>query len=144
MKPIGLCFLVLAAAGFVLSLASHVAAFQDKLGPLDEYVWTLHFGALLVCIPAAFAARRLTRGAARNGRWRSALRACPTWMKYGLLITIAYAIVNFAIFFFTPPKAESTGGMSPQAVRGFSGHWMALYWIALTLLYANAKTAPPV
>jgi len=65
-------------------------------------------------------------------------------MKYGLFITIAYAIVNFAIFLFTPAKSAGSANMSPEAVRGFSGHWMALYWAALTLLYADAKTASTV
>jgi hypothetical protein len=54
---------------------------------------------------------------------------------YGL---VGYALVNFAIFITTPIKGGA-GLMPPAVVRGFSGHWMAIYAIALAVLYSVAK-----
>ena len=67
MKPLIYCFAALAAIGLVLSIASHLAALQAKSGPLGNYTWTLHLGALAVCVPAAIVARRLRRGVAEVG-----------------------------------------------------------------------------
>ncbi len=124
------CSAAAAALGLALSVASHVAALQGKPGPLGKYTWILHFGALAICIPAAMVARK--------AKWKALLSGCPAWMKYVLYGFIAYAIVNFAIFFATPHAGEA-GLMPPAAVRGFSGHWMAIYAAAFAVLYSGAK-----
>ena len=36
-------------------------------------------------------------------------------------------------------KKAGAGLMPPAVVRGFSGHWMAIYAIALAVLYSGAK-----
>lgn len=125
----------LALAGFLLSVISYVAAIRNGQGPLGDRAWILHFGALLVLIPAAFAAYRLQAGCDRNQRWNAVLRGCPVWMKYALYLVLAYAIVNFAVFFFNPSKNPGA------AVRGFAGHWMACYAAALTVLYSDVKVS---
>jgi hypothetical protein len=61
-------------------------------------------------------------------------------MRYVLYALIAYAIVNFAIFMVTPQRAASAGLMPPAVVRGFSGHWMAIYAAAFAVLYSGMKT----
>jgi hypothetical protein len=137
-KPLIYGSAALAAIGLALSIASHVAALQGKPGPLGNYTWTLHIGALAVCVPAAIVARRITRGLPRKDQWKALLSGCPAWIKYVLYGLIGYALVNFAIFMATPHRAGA-GLMPPAVVRGFSGHWMAIYAIALTVLYSAAK-----
>ena len=137
-KPWTIGFAVLAAVGFALSIAAHVASFQGSQGPLGRYTWTLHMGALFICIPAALAARRLLRGVPRKEQWKALLRGCPAWTKYVLYGLVAYALVNFGIFLMSPGKGGA-GLMPPAAVRGFSGHWMAIYAMAFAVLYSGAK-----
>jgi len=138
MKPLIYCFAALAAIGLVLSIASHLAALQAKSGPLGNYTWTLHLGALAVCVPAAIVARRLRRGVPRKHQWKAVLAGCPTWMKYVLYGFLAYALVNFAIFMMAP-HSGGAGPMPPSVVRGFSGHWMAIFAGVLAILYSGAK-----
>jgi hypothetical protein len=123
--------LVVAALGLALSIASHVAALQGKPGPLGKYTWTLHLGALAICVPAAIVARK--------AKWKALLRECPAWMRYALYGFIAYAIVNFAIFIAIPQRGGAAGLMPPAVVRGFSGHWMAIYAAAFAVLYSGMK-----
>lgn len=120
-----------AALGLALSIASHVAALQGKPGPLGKYTWTLHLGALAICIPAAIVARK--------AKWKGLLSGCPAWMRYVVYALIAYAIVNFAIFMVRPHLGGSAGLMPPEAVRGFSGHWMAIYAATFAVLYSGVK-----
>ena len=138
MKPLIYCFAALAAVGLALSIASHLAALQAKSGPLGNYTWSLHLGALVVCVPAAKVARRLMRGVPRKDQWKALLAGCPVWMKYMLYGFLGYAVVNFAIFMVTP-HTRGTGPMPPSVVRGFSGHWMAIYAGALAIIYSGAK-----
>jgi hypothetical protein len=139
MKPLLYCSITLAVVGLALSIASHVAALEGKPGPLGDYTWTLHLGALAVCVPAAIVARRLTRGLPRKDQWRALLGNDPAWMKYVLYIFLGYALVNFAIFMATPQKGGA-GLMPPGVVRGFSGHWMAIYAAAFAVLYSGMKS----
>jgi membrane protease YdiL (CAAX protease family) len=143
MKPLIYCFAALAAIGLALSVASHLAALQAKSGPLGNYTWTLHLGALAVCVPAALVARRLTRGVPREDQLKALLAGCPTWMRYTLYGFLGYAVVNFAIFMLTP-HSGGTGPMPASVVRGFSGHWMAIYAGALAILYSGAKQGSAV
>jgi hypothetical protein len=139
MKPLLYCSIALAAVGLALSIASHIAALLGKPGPLGNYTWTLHIGALAVCIPAAIVARRLTRDLPRKNQWKALLAGDPAWMRYALYGFLGYALVNFAIFLATPQKGGS-GMMPPGVVRGFSGHWMAIYAAAFAVLYSGMKS----
>ena len=84
MKTLVYCSAALAAVGLVLSIASHVESLQGKPGPLGNYTWTLHLGALAVCVPAAIVARRLTRDLPHKDQWKALLGGCPAWTKYVL------------------------------------------------------------
>ena len=137
-KPLIYCSAALAAIGLALSIASHLAALQGKPGPLGNYTWTLHIGALAVCVPAAIVARRITRGLPRKDQWKALRSGCPAWTKYVLYGLVGYAVVNFAIFIATAKNA-GPGLMPPAVVRGLSGHWMAIYALALAVLYSGAK-----
>jgi hypothetical protein len=139
MKTLVYCSAALAAVGLVLSIASHVESLQGKPGPLGNYTWTLHLGALAVCVPAAIVARRLTRDLPHKDQWKALLGGCPAWTKYVLYGFLGYAVLNFAIFIATPHRGGA-GLMPPPVVRGFSGHWMAIYAAALAVLYSGAKT----
>ena len=105
MKTLVYCSAALAAVGLVLSIASHVESLQGKPGPLGNYTWTLHLGALAVCVPAAIVARRLTRDLPHKDQWKALLGGCPAWTKYVLYGFLGYAVLNFAIFIATPTAA---------------------------------------
>ena len=140
MKPVLNLFASLAAIGLVVSLVSHVYALFGLPGPLGDFSWVLHIGIFVVWIPAVIASQSLSRNVPSKDFWKAALRGCPPWMKYLTYFFFGYAIFNFAIFFITAPSHPPSGPMPPAVVRGFSGHWMAFYCAALSILYSKTRT----
>ncbi|HEV8583724.1 MAG TPA: hypothetical protein VGT02_02035 [Methylomirabilota bacterium] len=128
---------VVAGAGLVLSVLVHLSAVAGGPNPLGRAAWLLHGGIFVVWLPAVLCAQRLTRDARRSDFWRVALRGCPPWMRYMAYAFFAYAMLNFVLFI--------TGAFGDRddeivSVRGFSGHWMVFYSVALVLLYSYAHT----
>ena len=54
-------FIVLAAVGFVLSVAAHISAVAGHPIPGGKAVWALHIGIFIVWFPTVLVAYRLTR-----------------------------------------------------------------------------------
>ena len=139
MKIVLYFFLTLSALGLVLSITSHGAAILGTTGPLGDYSWALHVGIFVVWIPTVLIANRLTKDVPRKDFWKAALRGCPKWMTYMSYGFFGYAFLNFVLFAITAPKGHASNSMSPAVVRGFSGHWMAFYSVALSVLYSATR-----
>src|SRR5437588_175716 len=90
-------FIALAAIGFILSVAAHLAAIAGSPIPFGKAVWALHIGIFVVWLPTVLVSIRLTRGANRKDRWKIALAGCPKWMRTALYVLFAYAILNFIL-----------------------------------------------
>jgi hypothetical protein len=131
-------FAALSAIGLVLSVVSHLSALMGGSGPLGDKSWYLHLGIFVVWLPAVIAVNRLTREVPQKDSWKVIFRSCPPWMKYMTYSFFGYALLNFVIFMVNGSPSSGTGLMSPADVRGFSGHWMAFYSAALSVLYAAA------
>jgi hypothetical protein len=130
-------FILLAAVGFVLSVAAHLAAVAGSPIPFGKAVWALHIGIFVVWLPTVLVAYRLTRGTTRKDFWKIALVGCPKWMRTALYILFGYAILNFVLFFAaTAGQPQPEGDAPPEVVRGFSGHWMVFYGAAFATLYS--------
>ena len=140
---------IVAFAGFFASLLVHLITFLG-IDPSKHmpFVWGLHLGIFVVFIPMAIYQRR-TR---RNENWRASLDVTPRWAQYAVMAFLAYALINFALFFFL-----SEGGVpsvrdgkyvlhnhgkvvrelsedeyelqKAYVLRGFSGHWMIFYLV---------------
>src|SRR5713226_5525214 len=128
-------FAALAALGLALSVVSHVAALFGGVGPLGNRVLLLHIGIFFVWLPAALAAQRLARNSAGSHRWKAALRACPSWMRYSLSALFGYAVLNFVLCL---AKLRSGAPMTSVG-RGFSLHGMVCYEAAAAFLYSPAN-----
>jgi hypothetical protein len=130
-------FIALAALGFVLSVAAHIAAITGSPIRFGNAVWALHVGIFIVWLPTVLVAYRLTRGASRKDFWKIAMVGCPKWMRTALYIIFGYAILNFVLFMATAPShPPPQGDPPPEVVRGFSGHWMIFYGAAFAILYS--------
>jgi hypothetical protein len=135
-------FMVLAACGFALSVAAHIAALAGIAIPGGGQVWVLHIGIFVVWLPTVLVGNRIARYANRKDFWKVALAGCPAWMRRGLFVLFGYAIVNFILFIVsTTSQPKPTGAAPPSVTRGFSGHWMVFYAAAFATLY-SATHAP--
>lgn len=140
MNSVALAFAALAGIGLVLSLAVHLSALAgDAL--FGNAAFALHAGVFVVWIPTVIIARRTTRDFNSKDFWKAALRGCPAWMKWLTYGFFAYALVNFAYFLLTSAIASGHPSRPPQAamLRGFSGHWMAFYSAAMSVVYSSTR-----
>ena len=135
-------FIVLAAIGLILSLIVHLSALVGIDLGLGQAVWALHIGVFVVWLPTVSLVTIKTTGDFRRlDFWKAALRGCPDWMRKMTYGFFGYAVVNFIIFIFLTvnhPGSHSNEA-APVTLRGFSGHWMAFYSIALAALYSSTR-----
>jgi hypothetical protein len=132
-------FMLLAALGFVLSVAAHLLAITGIQIPGGGLVWGLHVGIFAVWIPAVLVSVQTARLGNRKDFWKIALAGCPPWMRYGLFVLFGYAIFNFILFISVAPAHTQQFGNTPppSVLRGFSGHWMIFYAAAFAILYCR-------
>src|SRR3990172_9366298 len=127
-------FIVLAAAGLILSIIVHLIALSGGKVPFENLSWGLHAGIFVVWLPAILTAQKLTKDFTRNDFWKAALRGCPTWMRRMTYFFFGYAIINFAIFMISmTATTKGTATSTETDLRGFSGPWMAFYSAALAM-----------
>jgi hypothetical protein len=132
--------MAIAALGLALSVLVHLAALFGLPSPLGEKSWILHVGIFVVWFPAVLIVQSLTRDFKQKDLWRAALRGCPVWMRRLVWIVAGYAMVNFAIFAYQMTGAKPTSQETPDEVwRGFSGHWMVFYSMAMAIFYSALR-----
>lgn len=133
--------LLLAGAGFFLSLTAHVLALLGRAMPGGGLVWMLHVGVFLVWIPAILLSRSKLQNVPRQNQMKAVLADCPVWMRRTVSVVFAYGFLNFILFMAsTMGHPKPTGTAPPAVIRGFSGHWMIFYGAAFVTLFSIIKT----
>ena len=142
MRILAYPFLLVAAAGFLLSFTAHVLALFGKAMPGGGLVWMLHVGIFVVWFSAILFSKRKLQNVPSQKQMNALLGDCPLWMRRAVKILFAYAIVNFFLFMAsTMGHPRPTGTAPPAVIRGFSGHWMIFYGVAFVTFY-SAINAP--
>jgi hypothetical protein len=137
MRALLIPFFLLAALGLALSVVAHVLALLGQTPPGGSLVMGLHAGIFVVWIPTILISLRLTKGSNRKDFWKIAMSGCPEWVRYAFYALFAYAIFNFILFFTSSHAASHHGGeVTPELIRGFSGHWMVFYAAACATMYS--------
>jgi hypothetical protein len=144
---------------FCVSMVVHVAAVlgvdvQDRV-PL---VWLLHVGVFVVAVPMILAMRKW-----KSGSFSSLLRGLPIWARAFTISLLAYVVLNFISFmasaadgqpaerdhrylledrgkFVRELTAEEYHSRCARTVRGFSGHWLAFYFLSFAVLVLHEET----
>ena len=134
-------FTLFSASGFILSLVVHILGLFNRVPFFGWFAMLLHFGIFVAILGAVIAFLRLRRSEGK-GFWKRTLQASPVWMRWGLVLIFIYALGNFFIFW---NELFNLHGKSPDeimaiVVRGFSGHWLFLYFGTFLVFYA-AKQA---
>lgn len=133
-------FTLFSATGFILSLVFHIFGLLNRVPFFGWFAILLHFGIFVAIVGAVIAFFQLRRSEGK-GFWKRALRGSPVWMRWGLLLFLIYALVNFFIFW---NELFDLHGKSPDEilavlVRGFSGHWLVIYFGTFLVFYAAKK-----
>ena len=156
---------LVALLGFLLSLAAHLAALLgvDVAAKLP-LVWLLHVGIFVVFIPFAFHSRKVLGPKLPFSEIR---KLFPGWVIGVGVGIFGYAIVNF-LWFILATHGGSPGiregkfilqnhghlireltaaeytAFKANEVRGFSGHWMAFYFIPFAYFMFCRKSTPTI
>jgi len=163
MKRLYLVFGLFALTGFVASVLVHLAALSGiDVAEQFPWVWSLHGGIFVVFVPYAILNRRKTGARQTWDMWRSELQPWTLFVATGLF---AYAFLNFFLFIDAGEGGNPTirdgkylllnhgtlireltlaqySALRANEVRGFSGHWMLLYFIPLAyFLFKKEKPA---
>lgn len=137
-----LVFMILAALGFVISLAAHLIALTGRMPPGGDAIFAMHTGIVVVWLPAVLVSIRVGYAQGSRslwsgwGRWRQALGGCPPWMIYAAYGLIGYALLNFVLAFASVGERLPNTGLESQTLRAFSGHWMLFYGLGFAILYS--------
>jgi len=131
---------MIAAVGFLASVACHLMGWLHIEPPWGKSVFVLHVGFLVLWFPLVMFANR-TMPKPGRGNFEHLLALLPKWVRtfiYGLGI---YALLNFAYFIFSTQQYPKHGVPFSIELRGFSGHWMLFYGIAAVGYVALARLA---
>jgi hypothetical protein len=146
---------LLAFIGLIVSALVHFSTFAG-IDPQQSlpYVWLLHIGIFVVAIPAAAVQGLLPRDP--GGKFKPFAFA-PKWMQQLTTAAFIYMFINFLTFavvmhsgspyrengqYLLRDHGKVVRQITEQEyhryraweVRGFSGHWMAFYSLAMTML----------
>lgn len=130
----------IAAVGFFASVACHLMGWLQVEPPWGNSVLVLHVGFLVLWFPLVIFANR-TMPKPGRGNMEHLLAVLPKWARtlaYGLFI---YALANLAYFMFSSSKYPKHEVPFTVKLRGFSGHWMLFYGIAVIGFVALARLA---
>lgn len=154
-------FSITAFIGFFTSLLVHLTTFLG-INPARHipWVWVLHLGIFVMFIPMFVAQGFTTKKDFR----REIFALIPPWAGYLTKAFFAYALINFALFFFLSDggvpqerdgkyvlhnhgdvirelSEEDYERQNAYVLRGFSGHWMVFYLIpSLYFWYRKDET----
>jgi hypothetical protein len=154
-----------AAICWILGLIVHIQSLIGiNVTEQFPYIWLLHVGIFVVWIPVVLDLnkndeyREAQRNRANPLKSISIIfKDVPQWLKILALVGFVYAIINFLLFMATQSgtpdfregqyilhnRGEVIKILTEQEyhhykaneVRGFSGHWLAFYGMAMALLY---------
>lgn len=156
---------IFALLGFVLSLVVHIAALSgiDVAGKIP-LVWSLHVGIFVAFIPFVLLSRKELGPKPTFTQLKGIF---PSWVGAICAVICAYALVNFLLFMLATHGGspsirdgkfilqdhgrlirEITSGeyasFKANEVRGFSGHWLAFYFVPFAYFMFRKKSTSSI
>ncbi|HEV2463904.1 MAG TPA: DUF3592 domain-containing protein [Acidobacteriaceae bacterium] len=140
-KPLLWPLMALSLIGLILSLWVHIGALAGRRVAPEALFFILHIGIFALWLPAILIAQKRIGNLQRKDFWKAVTSGAPEWIRYTVYGFGIYALVNFAIFMVHAPPDGTSGPLTPEMWRGFSGHWMVFYSAAFAIFY-SATVSP--
>jgi hypothetical protein len=131
---------MIAAIGFLASIACHLMGWLHIEPPWGKSVFVLHVGFLVLWFPLVIFANR-TMPRPGRGNFEHLLAELPKSVRVGASCLLAYALCNFAYFIYCTRQYPRHEVPFSLELRGFSGHWMLFYGMAAIGFVALARLA---
>jgi hypothetical protein len=133
------------------------------------FIWLLHLGIFVVWIPTVFEIRKRQQLEQKHSLTKNnplsffklMFSRTPKWLTIVAIVGFIYAIINFSLVFLSQTGTpdikdgqyilQNRGQLiriiteqeyhhyQANEARGFSGHWIAFYGIALAVLFPFGK-----
>ena len=130
----------ISAMGLVFSAVVHFCSLFHIYEPPRALWMLIYIGIIVVFYPACIISKKTRNEPNVKDSKKALFDACPRWLSImtGFLIMYALAGLIFFIFkrHFTSTVITDRQRVAANGFRGFSGHSMALYSLALALLYS--------
>jgi hypothetical protein len=131
---------MMAAAGFVASVACHFMGWLHLEPPWGKSVFVLHIGIFVLWFPLVlFANRTMPKGV--RGNMEHLLAELPGWVRRAGAVLFVYTLLNFGYFMYCASQYPKNGVPFYLELRGFSGHWILFYGVAAIGFIALARLA---
>ena len=98
----------------------------------SEMIMLINIGIFMVFWSAIINAKQIREEIGMVDSKELLFKICPRWLSAMTGFLIIYALISFIFFLFKRYHPNST----KIDFLGFSGHWMALYSLALAMLYS--------
>ena len=135
-----LLLIFISVTGLVLSTVIHFCSLFHIYESPRGLMILINIGIIFVFYPAWIISNRMRNKVNVKDFKKTLFDACPGWLSImnGLLIMYALGGLIFFLFkrHFAGPDISNGQGVMAEGFRGFTGHWMALYSLAFTLLYS--------
>ena len=117
--------------GFVLSAVIHLCSLFRIYESPREIKILIQIGIIAVFYPSWFISEKMRKEENITDYKKAILGVCPKWMLIlnSFLLVYAFAGLLYSLFI------KQIIGAANKDFRGFSGHWMALYFLTFTILY---------
>jgi hypothetical protein len=120
----------ISAIGLILSAVIHICSIFHIFDAPRELIVLIHVGGVAV-VYFAFIISKKVCSENNVTDFKNAMRSgCPQWMAIMTGLLVIYALAGLLFFLF---RRYFVGSAS---INGFTGHWMALYALAFTMLYS--------
>lgn len=133
-----LLLIFISAAGLVLSAAVHFCSLFHIYEPPRGLMMLIYIGAIATIYSAIIISRKTRNEIDVEDYKKAIFFACPKWlsMMNGFFIMYVLGGLIFLVFkrYFVGSSVANEQGIPANGFRGFSGHWMVFYSLALALL----------
>lgn len=137
--PLLMTMLILTVLGFVVSMVLHILSITQLYEPTKAVSFIVTVVGFLLVYVAIFISKRKCSQANLDTFRQDMFNMCPKWISTGVGIFVLYAIVGLVYYAIHRYSGRSLSLPEKAGIRGFTGHWMALYAVAFLILYSCKK-----
>jgi len=126
--------MVISGIGLGLSFIVHVLSVFSIWAPPSGLGMGLHWGGAVIIIPACIVSAQMRDRFGKKDFRKLIKSICPRWVVATLGLVLIYAVVS-TVFHWAGNRTENSELRGLWGQR--SGHWMAIYALAMLLFYAR-------
>jgi hypothetical protein len=143
LKIVAWVLAVPATIGSFAAFLVTILSWAGQLPPFKEqnrtFVMAFVFGMIAVALPSSALAQHLARGSMSRNFWKIALRGAPKPFRFAVYLSLAYAIVIWAVAMI---RALATHGKYMPSDTLYVGAFALLFYVSALAISASVIALP--